>query len=74
MRTKSGFGIAFKIGSAPHPPAVEEEQDLDEAEYDDAEELQELVEERERWLADGSFVWWWAKDYYMSREGKVDST
>jgi len=50
-------------------------QNLDTSSEDyDAEELQELVEEREEWLAAGNFVWWWAKDYYMSREGEVEST
>jgi hypothetical protein len=45
-----------------------------EAERDSEEERQDLLETRDSWLAEGNFVWWWAKDYYMSREGEIEST
>jgi hypothetical protein len=49
-------------------------QDLENADWLDEEEKQELMESRAEWLERGSFVWWWAKDYYMSKDGKVEST
>jgi hypothetical protein len=39
-----------------------------------AEPDAELAESRAGWLEGGNFVWWWAKDYWMSSEGKVEST
>jgi hypothetical protein len=38
------------------------------------EERQRFIESRDRWLERGSFVWWWAKDYFMSKDGAVEST
>jgi hypothetical protein len=38
------------------------------------EERQGLRESRDRWLAEGNFVFWWAKDFFMSRKGEVEST
>lgn len=38
------------------------------------EERKEFIISRDRWLADGCFVWWWAKDYYMSKDGEVESS
>jgi hypothetical protein len=37
-------------------------------------ERRQLIASRDQWLEDGSFVWWWGKDYYMSKEGEVEST
>lgn len=38
------------------------------------EERQEYIKDRDSWLENGNFVWWWARDYYMSAEGEVEST
>lgn len=46
-------------------------RDLSEA---DPEEHEELERERDEWLRDGMFVFWWAKDYHLSREGEVLSS
>ena len=40
----------------------------------DAELRGHLAETRAGWLEGGNFVWWWAKDYWMSSEGEVEST
>jgi len=45
-------------------------QDLDE-EDEDFEELQEQLAD---WEASGSFVFHWGKEYFMSRDGEVEST
>jgi len=54
---------------------ISEEEVLD---GDWPEETQEEREDREEglkeWLENGNFVFWWAKDYYMSKDGKVEST
>jgi hypothetical protein len=42
--------------------------------FDDDEERQEYIASREEWLADGKFVWWWAKDYFMEKDGSVESS
>ncbi len=42
--------------------------------FRDEEERQEFIKSRDRWLAEGSFVWWWARDYFMSKDGEVEST
>jgi len=41
---------------------------------EDPQEQRELLALREEWLATGAFVWWWARDYYMSGDGEVEST
>lgn len=46
----------------------------EELEEMDEQERQEIVREREKWLASGQFVWWWAKDYWTSADGEVLST
>ncbi len=45
---------------------IEEEDDLEERKY--------LEEDRANWFANGNFVWWWAKDYWMSKDGDIEST
>jgi hypothetical protein len=42
--------------------------------FPNEEERKEFIKSRNRWLTEGNFVWWWAKDYYMSKEGEVEST
>jgi hypothetical protein len=49
------------------------EQDEIEAE-EDPEERAFWEAQKVDWLANSQFVWWWAKDYYMSKEGNVNST
>ncbi len=41
---------------------------------DDLEERKYFEEDRENWLANGNFVWWWCEEYWMSKEGKIEST
>jgi hypothetical protein len=62
-----------------HPVGIEllpeHYRDLDHADWIDHEEDREgLKRLRDQWIEWGNFVWWWAKDYFMSREGKVEST
>jgi hypothetical protein len=38
------------------------------------DERRALEAERQRWIERGAFVFYWAKDYWMSREGEVEST
>jgi len=40
----------------------------------DRERLTELTEDIRSWTDQGSFVLFWTEDYYMSREGDVDSS
>ena len=50
-------------------------RDLETADWiPNEEERREMMASRDRWLADGDFVFWWAKDYFMSKEGDVTST
>lgn len=45
-------------------------QEIDESDDDYAF----LSTEREKWKDEGNFVFYWAKDYYMTGDGKVSST
>jgi hypothetical protein len=38
------------------------------------DERRELEHDRAEWLANGEFVWLWAKDYWMAADGEVTST
>jgi hypothetical protein len=49
-------------------------QDLESDTDIDEEERQELIVERDDWLECGNFVLWWGNDYYMSEDGKVESS
>lgn len=40
----------------------------------DAELRGFLEETRAGWLLEDNFVWWWAKDYWMTPDGEVEST
>ena len=42
--------------------------------FPNEEERQQFIKSRDHWVERGSFVWWWAKDYYMSEDGEVEST
>jgi hypothetical protein len=43
-------------------------------EDEDAAECIEREKALQDWIANGNFVFWWAKDYYMSKDGEVEST
>ena len=53
-------------------PVPEHLLDLSWAE--DEEERQEAEEGRRHWEAEGSFVFRWADDYWMNRDGEIEST
>jgi hypothetical protein len=62
-----------------HPVGIEllpeHLQDLDTADwFEDEDERQEYVTSREEWLAEGKYVWWWAKDYFVNADGEVESS
>jgi hypothetical protein len=40
----------------------------------DEDERQQYRESRDQWIADGNFVFWWARSYHMSSDGRVEST
>jgi hypothetical protein len=40
----------------------------------DEDEQRAFAESRAEWIAEGQFVWWWAKDYEMAKDGEVEST
>jgi hypothetical protein len=42
--------------------------------FRDTQERERAAKLRNRWVEDGNFVWYWAKDYYMSPTGEVEST
>jgi len=47
---------------------------LSRPEFYGEESVQSVHEESARWQEQGNFVFWWGKDYYMSRDGEVEST
>jgi len=42
--------------------------ELDEMSEEERREFLELVD---RWNKDGMFVFWWAEDYFIDRDGEV---
>ena len=49
---------------------IEDPEEIAE-DQEDAAEYQEILD---RWRASGKFVFWWGKDYWFGKNGKVEST
>lgn len=72
IHIKQFYDEAHTVGIEILP---EHYQDLETSdEFEDEEERQGWMQDRDAWLERGEFVWWWAKDYYMNAAGEVDST
>jgi hypothetical protein len=41
---------------------------------EDEEEREETEQDRQEWIEQGKFVFYWAKGYFMSAAGEVEST
>ncbi len=66
-QVRAFFDEALWVGTEDTPDHL---QDLDDSD-DDSDDLRA---ELESWRDSGRFVFHWAKDYFMSRTGAVDST
>ena len=42
--------------------------------YSNAEEREEMRRQKQEWEKEGCFVFWWGRDYHLSKEGEVLST
>jgi hypothetical protein len=71
IKIQEFFDDTYPVGISILPGELE--QDEIEAE-EDPEERAFWEAQKVDWLANSQFVWWWAKDYYMSKEGNVNST
>jgi hypothetical protein len=72
IRVKEFWADGHSVGIEEMPDHY---RDIETADwFPNEERRQHFRESRERWLARGSFVFWWAKDYYVSRDGEVEST
>ena len=72
IRVRMFFDAQHCVGIRPIPdclkPTKRNLADLSADERDEAER------ERQEWLNEGRFVWWWGKDYWMNSDGEVEST
>lgn len=72
IRVKQFLDTKYPAGIQIFPG---DEEDIDPVTwFSDEQERREFVELRDHWLAAGKFVWWWGRDYYMSKDGEVEST
>jgi hypothetical protein len=71
IRVKEFFDSEHFVGIEPLPARYQDLETSEESQ--DEEERRQLMQMRDSWLADGSFVWWWAEDYWMSKDGEVES-
>jgi hypothetical protein len=71
VRVKQFHDDKYQVGIDILPDHFE---DIESRTWLSEEQRQDYAESRAEWLADGNFVWWWARDYYMSADGKVEST
>lgn len=72
IRVKAFYDGEYPVGIQVLP---EHYKDIETATwFRDEEDRQEFIKSRDRWLAEENFVWWWARDYYMSKDGDVEST
>jgi hypothetical protein len=62
------------VGIELLPDYLQEHEPADWEGEPDEEVRQDIEQSRATWLASGQFVWWWAKDYWMSADGEVEST
>jgi hypothetical protein len=70
IRIRAFFDDRHPVGICELPEHLSDEEI---ANCDDNERA-ELEKSRSKWIRQGAFVWWWARDYYMSRDGEVEST
>jgi len=70
IRVRPFLDSRHPVGISPLP----EDLETDECNKLGEDERKHIEELRTEWIARGQFVWWWAKDYYMSKDGAVDST
>jgi hypothetical protein len=66
IRVRRFFDVAVGIEDLP--------DHLEEPENESPEDAEDRVALRREWEASGSFVLWWAKDYFMSKDGRIEST
>ncbi|MEZ4446189.1 MAG: hypothetical protein R3B72_44340 [Polyangiaceae bacterium] len=66
IRVRQFFDVA--VGIEEFPDYLEESED------GSPEDAQRRLALRREWRASGGFVLWWAKDYYMSKDGQIEST
>jgi hypothetical protein len=71
IRVKAFFDDEDTVGIEPLPEHYLNLETPDE--FEDEEERQEWIRDRDAWLERGDFVWW-ARDYYMNSNGEVEST
>lgn len=72
IRVKQFFDPELRVGIDLLP---EHYRDVDIAPWlADGKEREEFARSRDRWVAEGKFVWFWGKDYYMTNAGEVEST
>jgi hypothetical protein len=69
IRVKEFFDKENSVGIEPLP-----EHMLDLSWCEDEEEQQLVEQGRDEWIAEGKFVFYWAKDYFMTRDGEVESS
>ncbi|HZY83383.1 MAG TPA: hypothetical protein VFE78_01020, partial [Gemmataceae bacterium] len=72
IKVKAFFDADYSVGVELLPDHY---QGLETADwFDDEDERREFMKSRDEWVKRGNFVWWWARDYHMSKNGKVEST
>lgn len=69
IRIAEFFDADLAVGIEVVPGQFDDGQD-----EETPSERVERVAAKSKWVRSGKFVFWWAKDYWMSREGKVEST
>jgi hypothetical protein len=71
IRVKKFLAGAHMVGIDELPGWAHE---IETATWMSDAERQQYREDRDQWVADGKFVFWWAKSYHMSKDGEVEST
>lgn len=67
IRVREFYDVEQEVGIEQLPEHL---QDIDEED----EDVEEMRAELAKWCENGSFVLAWGNDYWMSAEGKVEST
>lgn len=67
IRVQKFFDPEMYVGIEQVPDHL---QDVDESD----EDFEELQADLREWEGSGSFVFYWAKDYFMASDGEVEST
>ena len=72
IRVKQFFDRDHGVGIEPLPGHF---RDVEPPEwFTNAPARRRYTERRDQWLADGKFVWYWGKGYFMSGAGEIEST